>query len=284
MTIAYAYGPNPWPQSFWDARAAANFVCGGAGAGLVVAAALSGARGTALVVPLLAGLALVACGLAAVFAEIGRPLRAANVVRNPATSWMTREAIVAPLLFASGVAGAFGSLAFVATAAALALAFVYCQGRMVHAARGIPAWRAPQVPWLFVATGMAEGLGLWLALAAFLELRSARVAGWLGVAIIARYVIFRVYRRGLGRALAVAPARALDAAGRALLWGGTLAPLVLLAIAAAVRTQPWAPWLLLAAGLCAALFGAWLKATLVLRAGHTQGYTLPALPVRGTRA
>jgi len=281
MTIAYAYGPNPWPQSFWDARAAANFVCGGMGAGLVVAVALSGARGTALAIPLVAGLVIVACGLAAVFAEIGRPLRAANVVRNPATSWMTREALVAPLLFASGIVGATGSLAFVATAAALAMVFVYCQGRMVHAARGIPAWRAPQVPWLFVATGMAEGLGLWLVLAAFLEQRSARVAGWLGAAIIVRYVLFRIYRRGLGGTLAPDPAHALDAAGFVLLWGGTLAPLVLLAIAAAVRSQPWAPWLLLAAGLCAALAGAWLKSRIVLRAGHTQGYTLPALPVRG---
>jgi phenylacetyl-CoA:acceptor oxidoreductase subunit 2 len=73
-----SYGPNPWQQAHWDVRAAANFVCGGMGGGLVVAAALSGARGTALAAPMLAGTALVALGLASVFAELGRPLRAAR--------------------------------------------------------------------------------------------------------------------------------------------------------------------------------------------------------------
>ena len=102
MRDALPYGTRPWPQTFWDARAATNFVCGGLGAGLVVATVASGAQGPARVLPLLLGLGIVACGLASVFAELGRPLRAANVVRNPRTSWMTREALVAPLLFAAG--------------------------------------------------------------------------------------------------------------------------------------------------------------------------------------
>ena len=280
-TTSIPYGPRPWAQSFWDARAAANFVCGGMGAGLVVATALSGAPGGALAVPLFVGLALVACGLLSVFAEVGRPLRAANVIRNPGSSWMSREALVAPLLFACGLAGATGRPAFVAAAALLALAFVYCQGRMVHAARGIPAWRAPEVPWLFVATGLAEGLGLWLVLAVVLDQRSMRVVGAAIVAIVVRYVLFRRYRRGLGAGIAAGPARALDAAGGALLWFGTLAPLALLGLAAALAPSPWARGIVLVAGLGAALAGAWLKATIVLRAGHTQGFALPALPVRG---
>ncbi len=36
-----------------------------------------------------------------------------------------------------------------------------------------------------------------------------------------------------------------------------------------------------AAGLLAAAAGAWFKATLVLRAGHNQGFALPHMPVRG---
>lgn len=278
MTSSVRYGPQPWPQSFWDARAAANFVCGGLGAGLIVAAALAAIQGQASAVPLIVGLTIVACGLVAVFSELGRPLRAANVVVNPRTSWMTREALVAPLLFAAGVLAAAGWSAFVPLAALLALAFVYCQGRMVHAARGIPAWRAREVPWLFMATGLAEGAGLWLVIAALAGHRSGAVAALCAIAVIARYAIFRFYCRGLA-GIAADAVTALDRAGRWLLYAGTLAVLVLLALAAAAG----ATWLAAAAGVLSALAGVWLKATLVLRAGHTQGFALPALPVRGTR-
>lgn len=274
-----SYGPNPWQQAHWDVRAAANFVCGGMGGGLVVAAALSGARGTALAAPMVAGTALVALGLASVFAELGRPLRAANVIRNPRTSWMSREALVAPLLVASALAAAFGLPALAPLAAALALVFVYCQGRMVHAAKGIPAWRAPLVPALFVATGLAEGFGLWWLVAAF---SGAVAPPWLlavfGLLVVARLALFRRYRRTL--ALAPRAAAALDRAGRLLLWVGTAAPL---AFGAAAAASPGAAaWLAAAGGLLAAVAGAHFKGTLMLAAGHNQGFAIAHLPVRGT--
>ena len=34
------YGPKPWHQTSWDARAAANFMAGGTGSGLAVAGAI----------------------------------------------------------------------------------------------------------------------------------------------------------------------------------------------------------------------------------------------------
>ena len=37
---AMSFGPNPWQQQSWDWRAAGNFICGGAGGGLIVCAAL----------------------------------------------------------------------------------------------------------------------------------------------------------------------------------------------------------------------------------------------------
>ena len=272
------YGPNPWQQRHWDARAAANFVCGGMGSGLIVAAALAGATGPALAAPMVVGVALIALGLASVFAELGRPLRAANVVINPRTSWMSREALAAPLLLGCALAAAAGYASLAYAAAAFALVFVYCQGRMVHAARGIPAWRAARVPALFVTTGLAEGCGLWHVVAAFTGTRVAWLAAALGVLLIARIVLFRDYRRRLGKALHRDAAAALDRAGQALLWAGTLVPLVLLATAAVL---PGALWLAAAAGLLAAATGAWFKATLMLRAGHNQGFALPHMPVRG---
>jgi phenylacetyl-CoA:acceptor oxidoreductase subunit 2 len=275
---APSYGPNPWQQAHWDARAAANFVCGGMGGGLVVAAALSGARGTALAAPMLAGVALIALGLASVFAELGRPLRAANVIRNPRTSWMSREALVAPLLVAAALAAAFGFPAVAPVAAALALVFVYCQGRMVHAAKGIPAWRAPLVPALFVATGLAEGFGLWWLVTAFAGRGTPWLLGVFVLVVVARLVLFLRYRRTL--ALAPGAAAALDRAGRLLLWLGTAAPLALAAAAAAAPGA--AAWLAAAGGLLAAVAGALFKGTLMLAAGHNQGFAIAHLPVRGT--
>ncbi len=99
-----SFGPNPWHQQSWDARAAGNFMGGGAGSGLH---RLRGARAAGRRWLLLAGAALVGLGLLSVFLEIGRPLRAMNVVRHPARSWMTREAMVAPLLFAAVAAAWF---------------------------------------------------------------------------------------------------------------------------------------------------------------------------------
>ncbi len=281
MNDALPYGTRPWPQTFWDARAATNFVCGGLGAGLVVATVASGAQGPARVLPLLLGLAIVACGLASVFAELGRPLRAANVVRNPRTSWMTREALVAPLLFAAGFVAATGSEPFAVVAALLALLFVYCQGRMVQAARGIPAWRSPLTPWLMLATSLAEGAGLWLVVAAFTGVASTPVAVGLGLACVARLLLFRAYRRSVDTSISRDASRALDRTARIVVLGGTIAVIVLLVVAAPLAT-PLSRWALAAAGLAAAVAGVAMKAMILRRASHVQGFALPSMPVRGT--
>ncbi len=44
-------------------------------------------------------MAFVGAGLFCVWLEIGRPWRFLNVFRHPARSWMTREAIIAIVLF-----------------------------------------------------------------------------------------------------------------------------------------------------------------------------------------
>ena len=150
------YGPNPWQQTSWDWRAAGNFIGGGAGSGLIVFSVLSGAQGTPLAALLLAGLALVSAGLVCVWLEIGRPLRALHVFINPRSSWMSREALVAPLLFALALGAIMGLRSFAPLAALAAIGFVYCQGRLLQAAKGIPAWREPMLAALIVVTGLAS--------------------------------------------------------------------------------------------------------------------------------
>ena len=78
-------------QPHWDWRAAGNFLCGGAGAGLAFVGSLCA---PAPIRPWLvaAGMGLVGLGLFFVWLEIGRPWRAPNVLVHLGGSWMSREA------------------------------------------------------------------------------------------------------------------------------------------------------------------------------------------------
>ena len=277
-----SFGPNPWQQTNWDARAAGNFTCGGAGAGLIVFAAISGASGQALSGLMLAGLALVGAGLFCVLLETGRPLRAINVLFNPRTSWMSREAFTAALLFAVGVATAIGWTQIAWFAAALALFFVYCQARMLGAAKGIPAWREPLVVPLVVSTGLCEGGGLFLFAVPLHGAGTLWLLAVFGALLIVRLLVWFAYRRRLAGTIAPGAAAALDNAGRMLQFLGTLAPLALIAlIGAEAVSGSQVPLVAAIAGLPATLAGAYLKFTLVTRAGFNQGFALTHLPVRG---
>jgi phenylacetyl-CoA:acceptor oxidoreductase 26-kDa subunit len=250
-----------WLQKHWDARAALNFMLGGTGAGLMIAAALLRLTGDA---PILLSLALVAAGLTAVWLEIGKKLRALNVFINPFTSWMTRESFVAVLLFSFGAAALVKPQPFLPLAAATALVFAWCQGRILRASKGIPAWRAPQVVPLIVSTALAEGAGLALFFTA-----APLALAWFGLAVALRAIGWSRYR-------AAAPHPALDGPGKALLLGTVGALLLALAAMQLAAAAPLAGAVAIATGL-------WLKYALVTRAAFNQGYALPRLPVRGTR-
>jgi len=262
-----SYGPNPWQQKHWDWRAAANFMLGGTGAGLLVA--------TAMAVPsprpaILLALLLIAGGLGAVWLEIGRKLRAIHVFFNPRTSWMTRESFAALVLFALGICALLLPQAWLMYACALAaLAFVYCQARILRASKGIPAWRAPELVPLILASALAEGAG------AALLFETAPVALLFAeLALIARLIAWYRFRTALRRELRPG---ALEEVGRILVLLGTIVPLVLVPAAyAAPEVAPLAAFAVIASGW-------WFKLTLVTRAAFNQGFALPHLPVRGAR-
>jgi phenylacetyl-CoA:acceptor oxidoreductase subunit 2 len=280
-----SYGPDPWQQRSWDWRAAGNFIGGGAGTGLIVFAALSEARGPALAALMLAGLALVGGGLVCVALELGRPLRALNVFRNPRTSWMGREAWTSTLLFPAGLAAAWGVPGLPWVAGALALAFVYCQARLLQAARGIPAWREPLLVPLLLTTGLAEGGGLFFASAPWHGVGTPGLLLGFGALVLARVLVWLAYRRRLAGVAARGAGVALDAAGRVLQRAGTLVPLALVAaIALGAVSGATTAWVGAIAGLAAALTGAYMKHTLITGAGFNQGFALAHLPVRGRRA
>ena len=283
-----SFGPNPWQQTSWDWRAAGNFIGGGAGTGLLVISALfvapNGSAASAANGMLLLSLAMIGLGLLCVWLEIGRPLRALNVFINPRTSWMSREAFVALLLFPSGLLALLNVGGLIWVTGALALLFLYCQSRMLPATKGIPAWRSRQLIPLMFSTGLCEGCGVFLLLGQWHGAVTSVVLGLFALLLVARLVLWLNYRRAVESSMAPRARAALNQAGRMLLISGTIAPLLLLA-ASAVLTHGTVQALLLAlAGAGAAFAGANFKYTLVTRASFNQGFSLVKLPVRGVRS
>lgn len=275
----------PTLQNVWDWRAAGNFIGGGTGAGLLVIAAVAAVLGASPLVPTLAGLAFVALGLAMVWLEIGRPLRALHLFFNPRTSWMTREGSVAVPLMACGLLAAWLQwTGLVLLAALIAAGFLYCQGRILQASKGIPVWRTPRIVPLILATGLTEGTAMLLVLIPWAAPAAMTVAelpalAMLLVLVVVRYGAWRSYRRALQ---ANAPLEALDALKRAepgvMLWG-TLLPVALGLGALLAPTYGAVP--AVAGGAFAALAGWYLKWVIVTRAAYNQGFALLHTPARG---
>ncbi len=277
-------GPQPWLQRHWDWRAAANFICGGTGGGLlaVATAGLVG-FGTPLAPFALTAAAFVAAGLFFVWLETGRPLRAPfQVFRHPQTSWMTRESMVAVMLLPTALAAAWlGWRDLAGPLAILALAFLYCQGRMLTEAKAIPAWREPMTATLIVSTALAEGAGVYLIAATLLVPEDVPAPAALAVLILmvlARAGAWAAYRWQLTSA----PTLALDVLGRFAPWlilGGTALPA---ALALAALFLNGMPVVALLAALTAVLGGWALKFVLITRAAYNQGFAVEHMPERGT--
>lgn len=290
---------SPQLQTSWDWRAAANFICGGTGTGLFALSALA----TTFVAPEiispfsppaylaltgigLLSLALVGFGLFCVWLEIGRPLRFLNVFRHVRLSWMTREAMVGVALMGTALVAIITSSSVIWSIAGLiGLAFLYCQGRILMAAKGIAAWRQKEIVELIIATGLTEGLGAFGAIGALLVMSESgiklpllEVAGiGLSAMLVLRYLAWHRYRTALGKA--GAPTKtfaALDSGIFNLTLKSQIGVLIVALGAIAL------PALLIPAGILALLSGWVFKATLITRAAYNQGFALNRLPVRGS--
>lgn len=179
----------PQKQQVWKLPAVLNFTFGGLGAGMYIAAWLANtpekgewisffladnANWLSIALPsamfkLLAP-ALVALGFIALTTEAGRPQRGINLFRHLRRSWMSREtlafAIFAPL---AGLDWIFPNAVVRALAVIAALALVTCQGMIVYRARGVMTWNIELMPWYFVAASWSSGAGLYVLIAAALN-------------------------------------------------------------------------------------------------------------------
>ena len=273
---------SPRQQRNWDWRAAANFIVGGAGGGLLLFNALVSVDPNVIRAALLLGLMLIGGGLTCVWFEIGRPWRALNVYRHFASSWMTREAVAALILFPLGAMALITvQPVFVLATGVLGLVFLYSQARILAANKGIPTWRHPRSIALMIATGLAEGGGF---LACVVSLSPLPIGPWalvfLIVLIAVRAWFWRSYLAGLlADGAPDAALRVLTVfASRFVLLGHVVPALfVVLALAG----MPGQAGLVFAAGLMVVAGGWLLKYPLIRRAGFTQGLALLHLPVRG---
>jgi phenylacetyl-CoA:acceptor oxidoreductase subunit 1 len=278
-------GVEPWHQKHWDWKASANFLCGGAGTGLFGFATIVGLNGAPILLPGLAALALIACGLTLLMFKIGRPLRFLHVLRQPQRSWMSREAWVAGVLFPLALAALwFGQPIALLAAAIVALLFLFCQGMILEQSKGIPAWRNPRVIALIMATGFAEGCGLFLLLAAFLPaLGSAAKPLAIALVVLATIRIWTWWRYLNALASEGAPTRTLEIFTACRVWffaAGLVLPVVLVALGLIL---PVAGAVLFAlAGLSVFATGWAIKFILITRAAYNQGFALPHTPIRGS--
>lgn len=277
-------GVEPWHQQHWDWKAAGNFICGGAGTGLFLFAAIASLRDVSSFLLAWLALGLVALGLFLVLLKIGRPMRFVFVLRQPRRSWMTREAWIAVGFFPLGAIAAWlESPVLMIGAAMLGLAFLFSQAMILREAKGIPAWREPFVVPLILATGLAEGGGLYLAATALLSPSAAAEIPAVAAVVLAaiRSWTWNSYMTSL-RIVGV-PVRSLEVLNGLRPWlfiFGLLLPATLIVFG--FMAADIAAVLFLIAGVCIAAAGAALKFALVTRAGYNQGFALAHTPVRGS--
>ena len=264
-------------QTSWDWRAAGNFMFGGTGSALMFMTALAYYPDTPAMPIGLSALAFVGLGLFLVWLEIGRPLRFLHVYLHPQRSWMTREALVALLLFGLSFIGIVFKLPIIIALAGLSgLAFLYCQGRMLNGSIGIPAWREPAVVPLIILTGLSEGTAMLIILALLVD----KVPSWVGYLLLGllafRVVAWNRYRGKLADSNAPTKTQQIIANINTLqVLVGNGIPVILIILAIAMTNI--AGTALVLASMLVVLSGWQMKFTIVVRAAQVQGYSLGKL-------
>ncbi len=261
-------------QSYWDLRAAGNFIGGGTGVGLMLWSALALGTGSNNFIPLALGLGSLSLGLSLVWFEIGKPWRALNVFFHPQTSWMTREGILAGPILASGAAAFWlESIPLTVLTAFLGLVFLYCQGRILKASKAIPAWSNPNIMPLIIFAGLTEGAGM------FLVFGSPPI--FIAIITVVLGVIFEVFYQRYIESLKTRKAPTLSLA---CLTGKIakstvalrLSGLIIISLGFAGFENMWP----IGGGLLA-LSGWIFKSLLITKAAYTRGAAIPFTPTRG---
>ena len=268
-------------QRLWGWQAVANFTLGGAGAGLYGTAVLAAGFERTAAVALASWLAplLVLAGFAAVAGEAGRPLRGPRVLWKVRTSWMSRELWIGGafvLLIAADFA--FPLRLHRAQVLAAAVLLALAQGMILRRSRGIAAWDAAVMPWLFLLSAAVSGAGAYM----LLEVLAGRPVP---PAVLAAGILLVILAFWSGRAYVSTPAGHAFREATASLRGGAAGRLAaglggalpLGALAVALASPPAAATAAALAGLAMVAGQAYLKTELIVRAGLLRPITVPTL-------
>jgi phenylacetyl-CoA:acceptor oxidoreductase subunit 2 len=228
---------------------------------------------------------IMAIGLFCVFLKIGRKLRFWRAVSRPQTSWMTRELYAVAVFYPLVLANLLRPSAILSLlGGALALVFLWCQAKILHRARGIPAWRVPLMPWMLLATGLLEGTGLLALLLAWMKGlgQPGLLVPVTGLALVAVNVALWVAYRRTAKEEGIVPLarRVIDDNSLTLHLVGHALPALMFLVA--LINPALAHVYLGIGGVGAIAGGAFWKFTLIVRAGYQQGFALPAVPQRGS--
>ena len=279
-------------QTFWDARAASNFILGGMGSGLAFLAMVFHFAGyipeTALLTIQAGAGVFILTGLSIVLMEIGRKFRFLNALLRPQTSWLTRETYCAGVFFPAMLLDYFHPQPWLHLLTGLAaLGFLYCQARILQAGKGIPAWRTPLIPWMLLATGLLEGSGLLLLGSMLLSpaLNYSTPMAWVGVLCASVSGVLWTHYRRSAKAEGIPPLarQELKRVSPLVSIAGYILPLAGFFILTGFAGQGWLhSATMVLAGSGAVLGGALWKFTVITRASYQQGFAIPWLPQRGS--
>lgn len=275
----------PRLQTYWDWRAANNWIGGGTGSGIMIAAAVFTLAGVDSYIYALISLIFVCAGLFSVLMKIGRPLRALYVYRNPFTSWMSREAWVALLVLPFGAAAFwFKSEILLLLAAISAWLYMYCQAQILKASRGVPAWRVAEVIPFIMTSGLLEGAALILIIGVMftgLLIQPALSALLIMVLflLLTRMFTWHKYYNVLKDDAPVGTMEALSKANKPFLLLGDLLPAVLILLT--LLLDRFTGFFVINAGLLILASGWIIKYVIVAKAGFYQGFAMPHTPARG---
>jgi len=283
-------------QKFWDWRAAMNWCFGGLAAGFAVVGGLAylfvDRDVQELAFTNFGAAILMAIGLFFVWLKIGRKFRAWRAIFRPQTSWMTRELYAAVVFFPAVLIGiVFGSRIALLVASLAALAFLICQAKILHMAKGIPAWRAPLIPAMIFTSGLFEGVGLTAILLFFFgaaradggaALTSGLAVAGIALAVLNAALWMRYRQTAKANGIPPLARRAIDGIAVPLHIAGHGVPFILFAVSLFAGNA--AGYYLVIAGIATVIGGFFWKYGIVVRAGFQQGFALGRMPQRGSGA
>ena len=278
------------PQTFWDYRAAMNFILGGMASGFSFVAFLLFSYRVInieqlMLFNLMAG-SIMACGLFFVFLKIGRKLRFLNVLLRPQTSWMTRETWCVAAFYPAIFLGVLFENTFAfAIAGISSFGFLVSQARILYAAKGIPSWRAPVIPWMIFFSGLYEGFALLVLFGPLIGMQLQHFVSLLcfvgiTLGVTNAYYFFQYSRKAKSFGISPLSRSFINNLRLPVMGFGQLLPVTLFIFTVANITTNLLP--LFIAAIFIVLGGAYWKLIVITKASHMQSFEIPMIPQRGS--